>query len=85
MPYHATDSPPKIWGKCDKCGGELYQRPDDTVETVRRRLQVYFTETAPLIGYYTRTGKLMEVDGEGDIDGVGRRIIAVLRREGVAR
>ncbi len=84
MPYHATDSPPKIWGKCDKCGGELYQRPDDTVETVRRRLQVYFTETAPLIDYYTRTGKLMEVDGEGGIDGVGGRIIAALRG-GVAR
>ncbi len=84
MPYHATDSPPKIWGKCDKCGGELYQRPDDTVETVRRRLQVYFTETAPLIDYYTQTGKLMEVDGEGGIDGVGGRIIAALRG-GVAR
>ena len=84
MPYHATDSPPKIWGKCDKCGGELYQRPDDTVETVRRRLQVYFTETAPLIDYYTRTGKLTEVDGEGGIDGVGGRIIAALRG-GVAR
>jgi len=84
MPYHATDSPPKIWGKCDKCGGELYQRPDDTVETVRRRLQVYFAQTAPLIDYYTRTGKLMEVDGEGGIDGVGGRIIAALRG-GVAR
>ncbi len=84
-PYHAIDSPPKVWGKCDKCGGELYQRPDDTVETVKERLQVYFTETAPLIDYYTRAGKLMEVDGEGDIDGVGRRIIVALRREGVAR
>ena len=84
-PYHAIDFPPKIWGKCDKCGGELYQRPDDTGETVKKRLQVYFTETAPLIDYYTRAGKLMEVDGEGDIDGVGRRIITALREECVAR
>ena len=85
MPYHATDSPPKIWGKCDKCGGELYQRPDDTVETVKKRLQVYFAQTAPLIDYYTQAGKLMEVDGEGDIDRVERRIIVALRGEGIAR
>ncbi len=84
-PYHAIDSPPKVWGKCDKCSGELYQRPDDTVETVKKRLQVYFTQTAPLIDYYTQAGKLMEVDGEGGIDEVGRRIIVALRREGVAR
>ena len=84
-PYHAINSPPKVWGKCDKCGGELYQRPDDTVETVKKRLQVYFVQTAPLIDYYTRAGKLVEVDGEGGIDKVGDRIIVALRREGVAR
>ncbi len=83
--YHATDSPPEVWGKCDKCGGELYQRSDDTVETVKKRLQVYFTQTAPLIDYYTQAGKLMEVYGEGGIDGVGRRIIVALRRESLAR
>ncbi len=83
-PYHIISSPPKVWGKCDKCSGELYQRPDDTVETVKKRLQVYFTQTAPLIDYYTRAGKLMEVDGEGGIDTVGDRIIVALRREGVA-
>ena len=83
-PYHMVTSPPKTPGKCDKCGGELYQRPDDTVETVKKRLRVYFVQTAPLIDYYTRAGKLMEVDGEGDIDGVGRRIIMALHLEGVA-
>ena len=45
-PYHAVSSPPKVEGKCDKCGGELYQRSDDTVETVKNRLKVYFSETA---------------------------------------
>jgi len=84
-PYHAINSPPKIWGKCDQCGGELYQRPDDTDETVKKRLQVYFAQTAPLIDYYTRAGKLIEVNGEGGIDEVGRRIIVALRGEGVAR
>jgi len=78
-PYHATDSPPGVQGKCDKCGGELYQRPDDTVETVKKRLQVYFSETAPLVDYYIRAGKLLEIDGEGSIDAVGKRIVAALK------
>ena len=78
-PYHAVNSPPKVWGRCNQCGGELYQRPDDTNEIVKKRLQVYFTETAPLIDYYTRLGKLMEVDGEGSIDEVGRRMVVALR------
>ena len=83
--YHAVDSPPKVWGRCNQCGGELYQRPDDTNETIKKRLQVYFAQTAPLIDYYTRAGKLMEVDGEGGIDEVGGRIIVALRGECVAR
>ena len=80
-PYHAVNSPPKVWSKCDQCGGELYQRPDDTVETVKKRLVVYFAETAPLIDYYTQMGKLLEVDGEGGVDAVGGRITEALRRE----
>jgi len=78
-PYHATDSPPAVRGECDKCGGKLYQRPDDTAATVKKRLKVYFSETAPLIDYYTREGKLLEVDGEGSIDTVGRRIVTALQ------
>ena len=83
--YHIINSPPQVGDKCNQCNDELYQRPDDTVETVKKRLQVYFTQTAPLIDYYTRAGKLMEVDGEGDIDRVGRRIVVALGGEGVAR
>jgi adenylate kinase len=82
-PYHAIDSPPKVWGRCDKCGGELYQRPDDTVEVVKKRLEVYFAQTAPLIDYYNQAGKLVEVDGEGDVTEVGNRIIVALHGEGV--
>ena len=77
-PYHSINSPPKVWGKCDKCGGELYQRPDDTVETVKKRLEVYFAQTAPLIDYYAQAGKLLEVAGDGGVDEVGRRIITAL-------
>jgi len=82
-PYHVIDSPPKVWGRCDKCGCELYQRPDDTVEVVKKRLEVYFAQTAPLIDYYNQTGKLVEIDGEGEVSEVGNRIIAALRGEGV--
>jgi adenylate kinase len=82
-PYHAVDSPPRVWGRCDKCGGELYQRPDDTVEVVKKRLEVYFAQTAPLIDYYNQAGKLLEIDGEGEVSEVGNRIIAALHREGV--
>ena len=79
-PYHSVSSPPKVKGKCDKCGGELYQRPDDTAETVKKRLKVYFAETAPLIDYYKKAGKLLETDGEGDIEEISRRLIASLRK-----
>jgi adenylate kinase len=78
-PYHAVDSPPKVAGRCDRCGGELYQRPDDTVETVKKRLDVYFAETSPLIDYYSRAGKLLEVNGEGSVSEVNRRILAAMK------
>ena len=77
-PYHMVNSPPKAAGKCDRCGGELYQRPDDAAETVSDRLRVYFEQTAPLIDHYTRAGKLLEVDGEGNVDEIRGRILAAL-------
>ncbi len=78
-PYHEVESPPKVKGKCDKCGGELYQRPDDTPATVKERLKVYFSQTAPLIEYYTKAGKLLEIDGVGKVDEVSKRIVAAAR------
>jgi adenylate kinase len=81
-PYHITNSPPKVWGKCDKCGGELYQRPDDTEASIKKRLEVYSDETAPLIDYYTQTGKLLEIDGEGSVAEIGRKITTTLQ-EGI--
>ena len=78
-PYHEVSSPPKVKGKCDKCGGELYQRADDTSATIRKRIGVYLTETAPLIDYYTQAGKLLEINGEGDVDDVENRIVKSLK------
>lgn len=77
-PYHIVNSPPLVQGKCDKCGGELYQRADDTVETVKKRLEVYFAETVPLADYYARACKLLEVDGQGSVDEVKGRIVVAL-------
>jgi adenylate kinase len=76
--YHETASPPKVRGKCDKCGGELYQRPDDNEKTINERLKVYFAQTAPLLDYYKAMGKLMKVDGQRGIDEVTKQIIAAL-------
>jgi adenylate kinase len=65
-------------GICEKCGVELYQRVDDSPETVKKRLEVYFRDTAPLIDYYIRQGKLAEVDGNGDVKGVTTRIVKAI-------
>ena len=56
-------NPPKIEGVCDKCGGELYQRDDDTEATVRNRLEVYRDQTEPLIDYYDSAGVVARIDG----------------------
>jgi adenylate kinase len=63
---------------CTRCGGELYQRADDMPATVKKRLEVYFKETAPLIEYYRRQGRLAEIEGEGETQAVTARITAAL-------
>jgi len=82
--YHEQRQPPKEAGRCDRCGGELYQREDDRPETVRRRLEVYMAQTAPLIEYYRQGGKLKEIEGEGDIEAVNRELMAALGLEGTS-
>jgi len=66
--YHIKNIPPQKEGICDKCGGELFQRPDDKEETVRNRLKVYAAQTAPLIDHYAKTGKLKKVSGDANVD-----------------
>jgi adenylate kinase len=77
-PYNLVSLPPKTSGLCDRCGGELYQRPDDTPEAVRNRIRVYLEETAPLIDYYREKGILREVDGEQKVDQVAKALHASL-------
>lgn len=77
-PYHEFTSPPKVSGKCDRCGGELYQRTDDAVETVKKRLKVYLAQTTPVLDYYQAKGKLISVDGKVGIEEVAKKIINVL-------
>ncbi|HTG69587.1 MAG TPA: adenylate kinase [Candidatus Udaeobacter sp.] len=77
--YHVIFNPPKVEGICDKDGGELYQRSDDTEEKVGTRLDEYTSKTAPLLDYYNAKGLLREVDGEKDIDVVTSDIVSCLR------
>lgn len=68
--YHLTFDPPQSATTCDACGGELWQRDDDTEETVSKRLDVYEEQTAPLIDFYNERDLLVEVDGERGVDDV---------------
>ncbi len=77
--YHIIYNKPKKEDICDKCGGELYQRKDDTEETVANRINVYQEQTKPLIEYYTNKGIILNINGEQPIDKVGSDIISNLR------
>ncbi len=68
--YHITNYPPKVEGVCDKCGTDLIQRADDTLKTVKNRIDVYNEQTAVLIDYYTQKGILKSIDGSKTIDEV---------------
>jgi adenylate kinase len=77
--YHVKFSPPKKPGVCDIDGGELYTRPDDTVETARKRLDVYFAQTSPLIKYYARRHLLTKINGDQSIDAVGADLVKAVK------
>jgi adenylate kinase len=78
-PYHVTNSPPRVPGKCDRCGGELYQRSDDREETVEERLRVFFAQTVPILDYYQEQGKLIRVNGNLEAQEVAKEIISALK------
>jgi adenylate kinase len=77
--YHQLYSPPQQAGICNRCGGELYQRPDDTPETQQHRIRVYFEQTAPLIDYYRKKGLLVEVDGRPGIDEIQAELLGIVQ------
>ena len=76
--YHLVHIPPKKEGICDRCGAALLLRDDDKPETVKNRLNVYHNQTQPLIEYYTRQGKLAEVDGTQSMEDVFNAIVKIL-------
>lgn len=77
--YHERFTPPKSSGVCDACGGELYQRSDDTAETVNARLEVYDRSTAPLLSYYRERTLLHDIDGMGTPEAIAQRITMTLK------
>lgn len=76
--YHIEFNPTKKEGICDACGAETVLRDDDKPETVQKRLDVYHEQTQPLIDYYTKAGKLAEVDGTQNMDDVFAAIVDLL-------
>ena len=80
--WHVDFDPPADEGTCDRCSGELFQRDDDSEDTIRHRLDVYADQTSPLIGYYGDKGLLRGVDATGPVEDVTDRAINVLRRFG---
>ena len=77
--FHEEFNPPEINGLCDMDGSELYQREDDKTETVKRRIQVYIEQTAPLVAYYREAGKLIEIDGTLSVEEVNAELLRALR------
>ncbi|MET8828810.1 adenylate kinase [Streptomyces sp. NPDC004610] len=78
--FHVTYKKPAVEGVCDVCGGELYQRDDDSEETVRKRLEVYHTQTEPIIDYYKAQGLVVTISATGAVDEVTVRALAALKQ-----
>ncbi len=76
--YHVVNIPPKTEGICDNCGGELFQRADDTIETVENRIEVYIEQTMPLVDYYKNADNIVEIDGALPLDTVFDAIVEAI-------
>ncbi len=78
--YHIRFNPSKVDGVCDECGGETYQRADDSEETMKSRLSVYEAQTKPLVSYYKKAGLYSEIDGTREMSKVFADITACLEK-----
>lgn len=78
--YHEKFNPPKQAGVCDVDGSEVYQREDDKVETVTKRIRVYIEQTMPLVDYYRKAGKLIEIDGTKAVEQVTKDLLSALKK-----
>lgn len=79
-PYHTQNNPPGVPGRCDKCGGELYQRDDDKAETVEKRLEIYYSQSQPLFDYYRQRGKLIIIDGSRSLEDVYQAVKSIIEK-----
>ena len=77
--WHVLYEPPAVPGVCDDCGGELFQRDDDKEEVIRHRLEVYNSQTSPLIAFYADEGILVGIDATGPVDEVTGRALSALQ------
>jgi len=77
--YHEKSNPPKETGICDLDGSELYQREDDSIQTVLHRIHIYFEQTTPLINFYRQQGLLQEVDGNQDIEKINTNLVKIIK------
>jgi adenylate kinase len=80
MEYHLVYNMPKLQGKCDKCGGELYQREDDEEKTILTRLSVFNKENMPVIDYYKKNNNFYSIDANGNFDDVAKKIFDILSK-----
>ncbi|HOD12444.1 MAG TPA: adenylate kinase [Candidatus Omnitrophota bacterium] len=80
--YHVKNMPSKQEGICDACQGELYQRPDDNEETIRKRINVYLESTTPIIDYYKKKGTLLTVDGNTDAEKLRDELLTIFKEDG---
>ncbi len=78
--FHVKYKPPRVRNVCDQCGGDLYQRDDDSLATVTERLEVYKNQTEPLVEFYEGRGVLEKIDGNQDIDDVSDQINSALEK-----
>ncbi len=78
--YHKEHRPPKVDGKCDRCGGDLRVRDDDKPETVKQRLKTYHTQTKPLVDYYKEKGMLRVVSGQEKIEDTHKAVLSALEK-----
>jgi adenylate kinase len=81
--YHTIFDPPRNVGLCNKCNSELYQRDDDAEDTVKMRLEVYDTQTRPLLSHYQDQGLLRRIDGIGSLGDVQARIKAAIQEDSI--
>lgn len=79
--YHMRNKPPQEEGKCDECGGELYQRADDNEETIKTRMDVYLENTTPMIEYYQAQGKLKKLDADKDADELEKDLAEIINED----